>query len=97
MADSLPKILEPVYETEEQKTAVKEAVREPRDHVYLLSRGWRLFKKRPTKYGTINYWDHPNHQPDRNGFFCQQEALAHQQYLDRGGRCDCLITQEERI
>lgn len=33
MADTLPEILEPVYETEEQRAAVKKAVQVPQDRL----------------------------------------------------------------
>lgn len=57
----------------------------------LVALGWRLLRIRHYGCSRIQYWTHPNHQPDRNGFFTRQTALDHQRMLDKnGGVCDCI-------
>jgi hypothetical protein len=66
------------------------------DFDYLVAKGWRLVRNvrgfSPVKGHKVNWqaWEHPDHQPDRRGFFQKGEALAHQKRLDKGITCDCI-------
>ena len=69
------------------------------DADYLVSKGWKLVRKvsgySPVEGCKVNWqaWEHPEHQPDRRGFFQKREALEHQKRLDKGLRCDCIRPQ----
>ena len=56
----------------------------------LLSNGWRHVASQRGRYHNINYWDHPQHQHDKHGFFTTSAAIAHQQQYERDGCCDCV-------
>ena len=58
---------------------------------YLLEKGWKLVATRPNGYGLTQYWDHPNHQPDRRGLFTKTAAEDHQKKVDKYGRSNCLV------
>lgn len=73
-----------------------------KDADYLISKGWRLVRT-VTGYSTaighrVNWqaWEHPDHQPDRRGFFQKGEAIAHQKRLDKGASCDCISSSGEK-
>ncbi len=52
---------------------------------FLKAKGWRKIGAQ----GSIKYWDHPKHQPDRHGAFCTMDAMRHQKEYEKAG-CDCI-------
>lgn len=58
-----------------------------KDTKYLEDHGWKIVNKR----GSIQYWTHQLHQPNRHGFFTKGMALRHQRMLDKtSGVCSCV-------
>ena len=60
---------------------------------FLKKNGWRQIAHGKGEYRNINYWDHPNHQPDRSGAFTTTDAARHQKEFANGG-CDCIKGEE---
>lgn len=52
---------------------------------FLLQHGWRQIGNR----GSIKYWDHAEHQPNRRGAFTTTDAFKHQRESFKNG-CDCI-------
>ena len=59
---------------------------------FLTDRGWR----RIGAQGSIGYWDHPEHQPDRRGAFTTTDAFKHQQQFEKDHCCDCIKPEATR-
>lgn len=57
----------------------------------LLSNGWHMIGQKRYEHGTVQYWDHPDHQPDVHGAFTKTDALKHQRRSSKYG-CDCIKT-----
>jgi hypothetical protein len=56
--------------------------RPSRDHLYLVSKGWRFTGARKMGFKTTKYWEHPDHPAPPCGSYYQTDALMLQRILD---------------
>jgi hypothetical protein len=57
-----------------------------KDTECLVSAGWKQIGTHGSKYGKIQYWDHPDHNDGTRGALTRGDALRIQKDLDKQWR-----------